>query len=92
MANNPETTPTGADGEATEPRRRGRGPARYPRRNPAYSPKSIIKAANAAGFASVTIDKDGRITLTKDVPSPAGDEKGEPNECDTLIKDRQGDA
>jgi len=83
MNSTPETEPLELEAtEASVPRRRRgeRGKDTQPRASSRFSPQSIIMAAGKAGFGSVTIDKDGKITVHKSRPAAdggAGDDKGE---------------
>lgn len=75
--------------EVAERRRQGqRGPDKGPRRPPKFRPQDAIKAASLAGYAKVrlTLDSDGKMTLEMGQAgdSPA-DDKGETNECDTIL-------
>jgi hypothetical protein len=82
MTIEPDTDPVEAAGRGRPAGRRDN----KPRRSTAFSPFKIIKAAAAAGFDGVRIDSNGQITLQKTRPDTAGDDKGEPNEWDDLIK------
>ena len=83
---------TDTDTEVEERRRKGqRGPDKAPRKPPKFRPQDAIKAAGQAGFAKLrlTLDSDGKMTLEMGHAGDSVGDKGEQNEWDTLIKDRQ---
>ena len=80
--------------EAAERRRQGqRGPDKAPRKppKPKFRPEEAIAAAGRAGFSKVRLTLDGgKMTVEMGQGGDLPDEnKGETNEWDTLVKDRQ---